>query len=218
MKMLTAEQVKLRKEIASDLFETIRKASKGFKKETEIIRVFEYTLQYKMDSGYHDPDSSYIHLKSEYKKGVNIIIQKKFFDINSFEFNSKLIQDRIYAYVRLENQYLITNLKDYPDTGEHQECFINIPCFSITKGHDCFFWTDKKGKEHSYNNYKTTIDKRWIVTLNENEATDSLRNIFEVKTNKDVHKIIEYCVNLYRKSLKMELAKIEDDLDIYIKY
>lgn len=218
MKMLTEEEVKSKKEVANELYKKIFTTSVGFKKETEVIRVDNYVLQYLMPFGYNDIYRSYIMIKSDYKKGANIFVEKSFFDISTFDFDSKLIQNRIYAYVRLADQYMITNLADYPDTGEHQECFINIPCFSITKGHDCFFWKDKNGEEHSYNNYKTTVDKRWIVTLNESEASSSLKEIFEIKTSKDVHKIIEYCVNLYRKSLKMELAKIEDDLNIYIKY
>jgi len=98
-------------------------------------------------------------------------------------------------------QYSITTIKNYPDDGRHQECWINLP-FQIRKGEDGYYWRDKKGKEHKYNLSKdiNKIDGRWIVNL-EDDANYSLKQIFEIKVNKDLEKIIAYCVKLYLKSL-----------------
>jgi len=110
----------------------------------------------------------------------------------------------------------IFTIPNYPDNGKHQECEIGLP-FEIRKGEDGYFWTDKKGKEKSYNIFKgDKIDNRWIVHLTE-DANKSLLKIFEIKMNKDLDKIIEYCVNLYIRSLKMEILRITKELKTFEK-
>jgi hypothetical protein len=105
----------------------------------------------------------------------------------------------------------IYTITDYPDNGDHQECDIGLP-FEIRKGEDGYFWTDKKGKKCSYNIFKSDkIDNRWIVHLTE-DANKSLINIFEIKMNKDLNKIIDYCVSLYKKSLSMEIKRLTQEL------
>jgi hypothetical protein len=99
----------------------------------------------------------------------------------------------------------------YPDDGNHQECDIGLP-FEIRKGEDGYFWTDKKGKEYSYNIFKgDKIDNLWIVHLTK-DANKSLIDIFEIKTNKDLNKLITYCVSLYKKSLSMEIKRLTQEL------
>jgi len=106
---------------------------------------------------------------------------------------------------------LITNLKNYPINGKHQECLINLP-FKITKGEDQFYWNDKKGNEHKYNIFKNAnkIDQRWIVFLKKDYCNPSLKKIFEIKVNKDLNKIIDYCFKIYQKSLKLELKRLKE--------
>lgn len=107
-------------------------------------------------------------------------------------------------------------IKDYPDDGKHLECDIGLP-FEIRKGEDGYFWIDKHGKEKSYNVFKGgKIDDRWIVHLTK-KANPSLMKIFEIKINKDLDKIIDYCVQLYIKSLKMEIARLTKELKSYDK-
>lgn len=105
-------------------------------------------------------------------------------------------------------------LKDYPDNGKHLECEIGLP-FEIRKGEDGYFWTNKKGRECSYNMGDRT-DNRWIVHLTA-DANISLKKIFEIKMNKNLDKIITYCVNLYVKSLKMEIQRLTKELNNYTK-
>jgi len=105
-------------------------------------------------------------------------------------------------------------IPNYPDDGNHIECEIELP-FEIRKGEDGYFWNDKNGKERSYNIFKSDkIDDRWIVHLTE-DANKSLQQIFEIKVNKSLDKIIDYCITVYVKSLKMEIKRINKEL---IKY
>lgn len=113
------------------------------------------------------------------------------------------------------NEYCIKTIKNYPDNGKHQECWINLP-FQIRKGEDGYYWTDNKGNEHKYNifNDENKIDQRWIVHLTE-DANHSLENIFEINVSEDLDEIIRYCVRLYKKSLEMELKRLHDELGNY---
>lgn len=113
----------------------------------------------------------------------------------------------------------IVPLRHYPDNGDHQECFIGYFPFRITKGQDGYYYHDKNGNEKKYNLYKSgKIDKRWIVHLNEHceysnrNKNPSLDKIFEVKVNKNLDKIVEYCMAIYKKSLEMEIVRIAKEL------
>jgi len=113
-------------------------------------------------------------------------------------------------------RYYIKTIKNYPDNGKHQECFVDFP-FLIRKGADGYYYRNKKGVELKYNldkNYKI-IDKRWIVHLKDT-ANSSLCEIFEIKVHKDLDVIIKYCTKVYLKSLKLEIKRIEKELN-YIK-
>lgn len=112
-------------------------------------------------------------------------------------------------------QYLIETIKNYPETGKHQECYIGLP-FQIRKGEDGYHYRNKKGAELKYNIYKseTKTDKRWICHLTE-EANESLNKIFEIKANKDLDTIIKYCVDKYKKSLELEMKRIKKELSLY---
>jgi hypothetical protein len=114
-------------------------------------------------------------------------------------------------------QYNIITIQDYPGDGKHQECYINLP-FQIRKGEDGYCWMDKKGKEHKYNLYEdgNKVDDRWIIDLT-NDASFALEDIFEIKVDKDIEKIIQYCVNIYRKSLEIELERVRNEFSDYIK-
>lgn len=48
---------------------------------------------------------------------------------------------------------------------------------------------------------KNKIDDRWIVELID-ESNQSLNSIFKIKLSKNLDKIIDYCINIYKKSLK----------------
>ena len=70
-----------------------------------------------------------------------------------------------------------------------------------------------------FRNYKTDywIENRWIVHLRK-DANDSLNEIFEVRMNKDLNKIVRYCVNLYLKSLEMEKERVQREFQSLIKF
>ena len=108
---------------------------------------------------------------------------------------------------------IIKTLKDYPDNGKHQECNIGLP-FLIRKGEDGYYYTDAKGKERKYNLFKSEdkVDDRWIVHLTEG-ANESLKEIFKIKVNKDLNKIVKYCREIYCKSLKLEIKKMNKYLN-----
>jgi hypothetical protein len=105
----------------------------------------------------------------------------------------------------------IYNLAHYPDNGDHQECDIGLP-FEIVKGRDGYYWTDRKGIKHTYNILKSNkTTNKWIVHLKVG-ANESLFKIFNIMVNKDVDKIIEYCRKIYKKSLIMEIARLQEEL------
>lgn len=109
--------------------------------------------------------------------------------------------------------YTVFPMDTYPQDGRHLQCYTGLP-FQIRKGEDGYFWKDKKGKDHKYNIYNSydKVDDRWIVHL-EKYANQSLKKIFEVKTSKNLDKIVEYCVKLYKKSLKMEIERLETEIE-----
>lgn len=100
-------------------------------------------------------------------------------------------------------------IRNYPDNGKHLECFIDLP-FEIRKGEDGYHYQDKKGNTHEYNLGKK-ITKKWIINL-EDGANASLRKIFEIRTSKDLGKLINYATKLYLKSLKMERKRVKDEI------
>lgn len=111
-------------------------------------------------------------------------------------------------------RYHIKTIKNYPDDGNHQECHIDYPFF-IRKGADGYYYRNKKGKELKYNLNKDyrRIDKRWIVHLKE-KANSSLCEIFEIKAHKDLDVIIKYCEKIYLKSLKMEIKRLQKEMEL----
>ena len=107
--------------------------------------------------------------------------------------------------------YEIIPLKNYPDNGKHQRCVTELP-FDITKGEDRFCYEDKDGKRHHYNSGEET-DERWIVFVSASQSNISLKKIFKIKVNKDLNVILDYCVKIYKKSLEMELVRINEILN-----
>lgn len=117
------------------------------------------------------------------------------------------------------------NLTNYPRDGKHMECFIYLEydsffkilrCFEIKKGEDGYWYNDKNGKEKTYNVFKSDkTDDRWIVNINKDYASESLKDLFEIKVNKRLDIIIKYCINLYIKSLKMERESINIELESF---
>ena len=107
-------------------------------------------------------------------------------------------------------KYKIKTIENYPDDGKHLECFIPLP-FQIRKGEDGYYWKDNKGNEHAYNIFEdeNRVDDRWIVHLRPEELNPSLIKIFEIKVNKNLDEILKYCIDVYRKSLKMEMKRID---------
>ena len=107
--------------------------------------------------------------------------------------------------------YYIDTIANYPDDGKHQECFIDLP-FQIRKGEDGYYYK-KKGKEYKYNMFKSEnkIDDRWICWIDSDKdgVTPSLVQIFEIQVNKDLDKVVDYCYDIYEKSLKLELKRLE---------
>ena len=106
--------------------------------------------------------------------------------------------------------YTIITIRNYPENGKHQECLIDMP-FQIRKGEDGYQYRDKSGNQKEYNLYKNEdkIDERWICHLTE-DANDFLHNIFEVKCNKDLDIIIKYCLEMYEKSLELEINRLKE--------
>ena len=115
--------------------------------------------------------------------------------------------------------YKLKTIHQYPDNGKHLECFIALP-FQIRKGEDGYWYNNKKGKECTYNIYMdknknridcTKTDERWIVHLDSSYGSNrSLFDIFEIKVNKDLDKIVDYCLKIYEKSLKLELKRLKE--------
>jgi hypothetical protein len=112
-------------------------------------------------------------------------------------------------------KYDISTIENYPDDGNHLECHISLP-FDIKRGEDGYYYTDKKGIEHTYNlkdinNLNRKTDDRWIVHINGNApgANRSLRDIFNIMVDKDLDKIVDYCFDIYEKSLELEKKKVE---------
>jgi hypothetical protein len=127
--------------------------------------------------------------------------------IKNFQQDIKVNQ-RLFE-IRCMNNYTIETLPNYPDNGKHLECYIDLP-FNIRKGEDGYHWKDKKGNEHTYNlNKSGKVDERWIVHLSR-FCNTSLEEIFEIKVNKDLDKILSYCLRIYKKSLTMELKRIKN--------
>lgn len=113
--------------------------------------------------------------------------------------------------------YCIYAIPNYPDDGKHLECIIDLP-FEIRKGEDGYYYK-KKGKEYKYNLFKgNKIDNRWICWLDKSRegVNPSLIKIFEIQVGKDLDKIVDYCFNIYEKSLQLELKrlkKLKSELD-----
>jgi hypothetical protein len=109
-----------------------------------------------------------------------------------------------------EKPYHIETIKNYPDNGKHLECFIDLP-FQIRKGEDGYYYNDSRGVERKYNMLKGDgIDKRWIVHIDGDKPGNnpSLERIFNIMVNKDLDKIIAYCIKVYEKSLNLEMQKL----------
>lgn len=109
-------------------------------------------------------------------------------------------------------KYDITVIENYPDDGNHLECFIPLP-FQIRRGEDGYYYYDKRGVERKYNLFKSEnkIDDRWIAHIDGDApgANRSLREIFHIIVDKDLDKVVDYCIATYEKSLKLELKKLE---------
>lgn len=115
--------------------------------------------------------------------------------------------------------YYITVIDNYPDNDKHLECHIPLP-FQIRKGEDGYYYFDRKRVEHKYNIFKSEdkIDDRWIVHIDGDApgANESLEKIFNIMVSKDLDKIVDYCFDVYEKSLQMELkrlAKIKKEME-----
>lgn len=111
-------------------------------------------------------------------------------------------------------EHSIYNIPEYPDNGNHQECFTDLP-FRITKGEDRFPYRIK-GKEYQYN--KSGKDQRWFCELVEGYIgilSPSLEEIFEIKVHKDLNVILEYCRKIYLKSLELERKRIISEINKY---
>ena len=111
--------------------------------------------------------------------------------------------------------YTITNLEDYPDDGNHQQCNVH-KSFCIRKGEDGYTYINKDGVKKKYNmryNKKNNLvsTKNWICHLTE-DASESLREIFDVRESKSLDVILKYCTRLYIKSLKLEIKHMKEEL------
>jgi len=108
--------------------------------------------------------------------------------------------------------YYITPIKNYPDNGKHLECHIPLP-FDIKRGEDGYYYRDHKGVERKYNLYKDDrkIDDRWIVHIDGDAlgVTESLIRIFHIMVDKDLDKIVDYCLDIYERSLKLEQERLK---------
>lgn len=118
----------------------------------------------------------------------------------------------------------IYTLTRYPDNGSHQECSIyfrdrkptSLP-FEIRKGEDGYHYR-VNGKEKKYNLRKDEkVCQNWIVHLDKDFSSPSLEEIFEIKESKSLVNIIQYCIDLYKKSLTMEVIRINEELEILDK-
>ena len=111
----------------------------------------------------------------------------------------------------------VCTIINYPDDGNHQNCFIDMPFFQIRKGEDGYAYNTKKGVGKHYNlhpnpkrgEWKPT--KMWIVNLHSN-SSDNLERIFEIKTSKSEDILIDYCQKVYVKYLKAEIKEMQEEL------
>ena len=105
---------------------------------------------------------------------------------------------------------IISTIENYPEDGKHQQCDTGLP-FCIRKGEDGYYY-NVKGIEKKYNIFKgDKIDDRWICHLTES-ANESLEQIFQIKCNKDLDSILEYCKKTYIKSLKLEIKRMTTEI------
>ena len=107
----------------------------------------------------------------------------------------------------------IGNLKNYPQDGNHLECYTSLP-FNITKGQNGFYYMDSKGNEKTYNKYKSdeVIEKRWIAELKPNPNKE-LEKLFFIKCSTNLDLVIDYCTKIYIKSLELQLKNIREELN-----
>lgn len=112
----------------------------------------------------------------------------------------------------------IINLWQYPEDGKHQECLIDLP-FKITKGADSFIYYEKNSDKdykiyNSAEKWVNKVDNRWIAIPN-SDANFSLKEIFVIKPNKNLDKVISQCEKCYIRSLEMEIKRIKKELSKY---
>lgn len=104
----------------------------------------------------------------------------------------------------------MTPIKHYPDDDNHLECHLPLP-FEIKRGGE----EDKRDVEAKNSLFKSETNDKWTVHLKtgENEThgiNPSLKRIFRVKVNKNLNKIINYCFDIYEKSLELEKKRLEE--------
>lgn len=114
-------------------------------------------------------------------------------------------------------QYKIKNLKNYPENGKHLECIINLP-FEIKKGEDGYYYYDKNGQQHKYNLFDDPdkVDDRWIINLSENSSLYFVDKFFEIKTSKDLDKLVGYAAKTYIKALQSEINRVKKEFKDYL--
>ena len=109
-------------------------------------------------------------------------------------------------------EYYTSTIENYPDNGNHLQCNVSAP-FCIRKGEDGYFYQTDGQKEKNYN-FGNKITKLWICHLTE-DASESLEKIFKIKTSLNLETILKYCTKTYVKSLKMELKRIENEIELF---
>lgn len=109
---------------------------------------------------------------------------------------------------------VVSNIKNYPNDGNHEACTFFDMDINIRRGVDPFTYFDENDQKKVYNE-SCNGSKRWVCTLS-NKRNRSLSSIFVVKEFDLLDDAIEYSYNMYMKSLSMEIDRIKDKME-YLK-
>jgi hypothetical protein len=112
--------------------------------------------------------------------------------------------------------YIIRRIPDYPDDGTHMQVHWDLP-IEVVKGVDGFVYYSPKGEERHYNRRlrdKSPIDQRWIAGVSSDFElgtidSETINRILQKVVHKDLEKVLQHCVKVYKKILQEELKYLE---------
>ena len=118
-----------------------------------------------------------------------------------------------------EISYSVSNIETYPWNGKHQIVRWDLP-IEVTKGTDRFTYYNHKGEEKLYNERKrdnSPIDQRWIAFFDgtfdfATIDSEDLNMLLHKVVHKDLTKVLEHCIKVYKKVLRQEIEFLKNPL------